>query len=408
MKRNILQFGLMSICAMAAVSGCKNAPKDPDSDNAMKWNAEQRATIESIRPVEGSDGHLFEIDYTADYKLAECVAENCANTTATLVALYKNLLPESRMLLGTVRTDGVACSTFSAPSSDGGFVLGRNYDFPVGGNYYMVVHTNPAKGYKSVGVADMSVLLANPDPADPFSTVRNKEIALFSPYCILDGINEKGFMCSFMELEYESVKQDRGKTKLVTNWTLRLMLDNCATVAEAIELMDQYDMQSVFMDRDADLHFILADAQGDRAVIEYVENEMKVLRTPDLIGEAGEFVLSTNFYLTPGRRVDRETGLWKLKELGYWRFDTLLARLRENPNPSREESMENMRSVRIQFNDEDEKENIRRVGKNPEELDSWVWMTLWSAVYSTQDLSLDLCIRENYDQKFHFGLGMEK
>lgn len=393
---------------MAAVSGCKNVSKDPDNDNALKWSEEQRATIESIRPVEGSDGHLFEIDYTADYKLDECVAENCANTADNVLSLYKNLLPESRILLGAIKTDGVACSTFSAPCSDGGFVLGRNYDFPVGGNYYMVVHTNPAEGYKGIGIADMSVLLANPDPADPFSTVRNKEIALFAPYCILDGINEKGFMCSFMELEYEPVQQNRGKTRLVTNWTLRLMLDKCATVAEAIELMDSYDMQSVFMDRGADLHFILADASGDRAVIEYVENQMKVLRAPELIGEAADFVLSTNFYLTPGRRVDRERGLWELKELGYWRFDTLLARLKENPAPSMEEAMENMRSVRILFNDEDEKENIRRNGKNPEELDSWVWMTLWSAVYNNHDLSLDLCIREDYDQKFHFNLEMKK
>ncbi|MCQ2145445.1 MAG: linear amide C-N hydrolase [Bacteroidales bacterium] len=391
------------LCCMAAaaLSAC-GAPSDPDADNAEKWSPDQRASVESITAVEGSDGHLFEMNYTADYKLPEMMKEGCGSLPESLLLLYKNLLPESRILLQNASTQGVGCSTFSSASSDGGYVLGRNYDYPVKGNYYVVVHTAPEHGYKSVGIADVSALLADPDPENPFSTVRNQEMTIFAPFSILDGINEKGLMGSFMQLEFEATMQDRGRTPMLSNWMLRVVLDNCATVDEAIAMMDRFDVRSIFQNEDMDLHYIYADANGDRVIIEYVDNEMHVLRTPDLIGEDAPYIMSTNFYLTPGRRVDRETGLWEKKELGYWRFDVLCESLKANPTPSKAEAMDYMKSVRIVFNDQDEIEAMKRVGLDPEKFEDWSWMSLWSSVYNSEDLSLDLCIRENYDRKYSF------
>lgn len=393
---------LLFLCTIVAGASFCACQSDPDADNAAKWTAEQKASIESIKAVEGSDGHLFEMNYTADYKLEEMMEKGCASLTESLLLLYETLLPESRILVQNASTQGVGCSTFSSACSDGGYVLGRNYDYPVKGCYYMMVRTAPENGYKSIGLADLSTLLANPDPENPFSTVRNQEITLFAPLSVLDGINEKGFMCSFMQLEYEATMQDRGKTKMISNWILRILLDNCQTVSEAIAMMDRFDICSIFQNEDMDLHYILADACGDRAIVEYVENEMHVLRAQDLIGEDAPYVMSTNFYLTPGRRVDRETGLWEKKELGYWRFDQLCQSLKNNPCPSKAEAMDYMKNVRIVFNDKDEIEAIERQGKNPEKFEDWSWMSLWSAVYNSKDLSLDVCIRENYDKKFSF------
>lgn len=393
---------LLFLCTMVAGASFCACQSDPDADNAAKWTAEQKASIESIKAVEGSDGHLFEMNYTADYKLEEMMEKGCASLTESLLLLYETLLPESRILVHNASTQGVGCSTFSSACSDGGYVLGRNYDYPVKGCYYMMVRTAPENGYKSIGLADLSTLLANPDPENPFSTVRNQEITLFAPFSVLDGINEKGFMCSFMQLEYEATMQDRGKTKMISNWILRILLDNCQTVSEAIAMMERFDICSIFQNEDMDLHYILADACGDRAIVEYVENEMHVLRAQDLIGEDAPYVMSTNFYLTPGRRVDRETGLWEKKELGYWRFDQLCQSLKNNPCPSKAEAMDYMKNVRIVFNDKDEIEAIERQGKNPEKFEDWSWMSLWSAVYNSKDLSLDVCIRENYDKKFSF------
>lgn len=400
---------LITLASVLFTASCNSdandvATSDPDADNAAKWTTEQKASIESIKPVEGSDGHLFEMTYTADYRLSELTKKGCTSIEESLSLLYSTLLPNSRPLIMTAKPQGVGCSTFSSASSDGGYVLGRNYDFPVKGSYYMVVRTAPKNGYKSIGIADLSILLANPDPKNPFSTVRNQEITLFAPFSIFDGMNEKGFMCSFMQLEYEATMQDRGKTKMLNNWILRILLDNCETVSEAIAMMDKFDICSVFQKEDMDLHYILADAHGDRAIVEYVANEMHILRGPELIGEEVPYVMSTNFYLTPGRRVDRETGLWEKNELGYWRFDQLCQSLKNNPCPSRAEAMDYMKNVRIVFNDQDEIETIKRGGKDPEKFENWHWMTLWSSVYNNDKLSLDVCIRENYDKKFSFVL----
>lgn len=395
---------LFSACHESDANNSVEISTDPDIDNAAKWTTEQKASIESIRLVDGSDGHLFEMTYTADYKLSEMMKIGCGSIEESLSLLYSTLLPDSRVLITSASTQGVGCSTFSSACSDGGYVLGRNYDYPVNGCYYMVVRTAPEKGYKSIGIADVSTLLANPDPKNPFCTVRNQEITLFAPFSILDGMNEKGFMCSFMQLEYESTMQNSGKTKMVNNWILRILLDNCETVSEAIAMMDQFDIRSVFQKEDMDLHYILADAYGDRAIVEYVANEMHILRAPELIGEEAPYVMSTNFYLTPGRRVDRETGLWEKNELGYWRFDQLCQCLKNNPCPSRAEAMDYMKKVHIVFNDQDEIEAIQRNGKDPEKFEEWSWMTLWSSVYNSDNLSLDVCIRENYDKKLSFVL----
>lgn len=390
------------ICMTVACAAFCACQSDPDADNAAKWTADQRASIESIKPVESSDGHLFEMNYTADYKLPEMMEKGCTSLPEALLLLYKTLLPDSRVLLRNASTQGVGCSTFSSASSDGGYVLGRNYDYPVKGSYYMVVRTAPKDGYKSIGMADVSALLADPDPENPFSTVRNQEITLFAPFSVLDGINEKGLMCSFMQLEFESTMQDRGKTKMLSNWILRVILDRCQTVSEAIEMMDRFDICSIFQNEDMDLHYILADADGDRAIVEYVDNQMHVLRTPELIGEDAPYVMATNFYLTPGRRVDRETGLWEKKELGYWRFDQLCQDLKNNPSPSKAEAMDYMKNVRIMYNDQDEIEALKRLDRDPEKFESWSWMSLWSSVYNSKDLSMDVCIREDYGRKFSF------
>lgn len=389
--------------AMTAAVIC-SCQSDPDADNAAKWTAEQKASVESIKPVEGSDGHLFEMNYTADYKLPEMMKKGCGSLPEALLLMYETILPDSRILIRNASTQGVGCSTFTSACSDGGYVLGRNYDYPVKGCYYMMVRTAPKNGYKSIGLADVSSLLADPDPKNPFSTVRNQEITLFAPMSVLDGMNETGFMASFMQLEYGATMQDRGRTQMLSNWILRAMLDNCKTVAEGIAMMDSFDIRSIFQNEDMDLHYILADADGDRAIVEYVDNEMHVLRAKDLIGEDAPYVMATNFYLTPGTRVDRETGLWEKKELGYWRFDQLCQSLKANPTPSKAEAMDYMKNVHIVFNDQDEIESMNRVGKDPQKFDDWSWMSLWSSVYNSKDLTMDVCIRENYDRKFSFSI----
>ena len=80
------------------------------------------------------------------------------------------------------------------------------------------------------------------------------------------------------------------------------MLDKCATVDEAIALLEQYDMHS---SANSCYHFQIADASGRTVVVEYIDDELSVLEADDATtaGAAVEgrtYMAATNFLLTPG------------------------------------------------------------------------------------------------------------
>ena len=87
-----------------------------------------------------------------------------------------------------------------------------------------------------------------------------------------DGINEKGFVANLLYLsatKYES----RDKRPGVTNaqWA-QYMLDNVATVDEALAQLEQVQIVSaVVAGREWPLHLAISDASGNSAVIEFVD-----------------------------------------------------------------------------------------------------------------------------------------
>ena len=55
------------------------------------------------------------------------------------------------------------------------------------------------------------------------------------------------------------MSKNTGKTPVTTTTALRMMLDKCKNVDEAIELLQEYDMNS---DIGANHHYAIADASG--------------------------------------------------------------------------------------------------------------------------------------------------
>lgn len=85
------------------------------------------------------------------------------------------------------------------------------------------------------------------------------------------------------------VHQDTDRPDLTITSALRLLLDRAATVDEALELLEQYDMNFSI---GAAHHFSIADATGKSVVVEYLEGEMAVSETDVvtnhyLAGDAG-------------------------------------------------------------------------------------------------------------------------
>lgn len=259
-------------------------------------------TLASLQKV---DEELYTMEYHGDYALDALLEEGAGSMEALGKQISRQVLYGLPFQHPVIR---LACSTFAAETPDGDHIMGRNMDLSTAQN--IIVRTTPENGYASLSMAS-GELLGYVDPV-PDSMVGQLHL-LAAPYFPLDGINETGFSISIMMLTDDPVHQDTGKTDITTTMVIRMLLDKAASVEEAIALLEGYDLHTI---ANTNFHYLMADASGDSAVIEYVEGKMQVLRQ-EPYGQ-----ISTNFYLSPDVHEEERDG--------GDRFDVLKAAMDEN------------------------------------------------------------------------------
>lgn len=317
--------------------------------------------IGTLTALKQERGNFYTLDYKADYGLKEFMQQG-ATTDGQLAQFIVGKLLKG--LPVTLDIPELGCSTFNAATPEGDCIFGRNFD-----NFdadFALVHTKPADGYESLSMVNLSFVGFNG------SSLMGKVLALAAPYIPLDGINEKGLSIGVLQVYTDETDQDTGKVDVTTTAAIRILLDTCATVEEAIDTLAQYDMHS---SAGAPYHFQIADATGDSATVEYIDNEMVVDRSP--LGTQ----CSTNFIQSPGR--------YYLEGYGQERFETMRKALEENANTlTEEQGMALLQSVH--------QENVP-VG-------DVIVNTQWSCLYNNTDCTLDLCVDLDYDTVYRFNL----
>lgn len=102
---------------------------------------------------------------------------------------------------------------------------------------------------------------------------------------VSDGLNEKGLSANLLYLhdtKYE--KRDSGRPGLTNAAWAQYILDNFASVDEAVEAMKRLQIVSIVAGgREWPLHLSIADAKGDSAIFEFVNGKMTVNRGPDTL-----------------------------------------------------------------------------------------------------------------------------
>lgn len=255
------------------------------------------------------------------------------------------------------------CSTLSARNQEGGAMYGRNFDWMKCTS--MVVKSKPENGYASVSTVNLDFLNMGME-YDPEKTV-SKIISAAALYAPMDGINEEGLCVAVLMIDDSAVTgQDTGKPDLTTTTAVRLLLDKAASVDEAVQLLEQYDMHS---SAGMMLHFALSDKSGRSVAVEYVNHEMSVIETP----------VVTNFYLTQGDKYGIGT------EQSHTRYEMLLERLAKQPSMDMEDMKATMSSV--------SKNNFGEFAS-----------TEWTIVYSQDSGEIRYYHRENYDNYYSFSL----
>jgi len=258
----------------------------------------------------------FYMEYKGDYHLTKFVDRGGVKSDTELTDFFKDNI-FGGILSGFIKTEvpidpyegksfyedaadsAGACTTFTATLENGNHIFARNYDNALGN--YLLLLTTPDEGsgrYKSITSVNLKYLSNNKFGynASPDGLIE-KITMLVAPYATLDGMNEKGLTIAVNVLAIDSnrVNKDTSKPDINTTGLLRLVLEYCATVDEAIELIGGYDVHDSI---GSAYHFQIADKSGDSAIIEWLSTdygmgniELKVIR-PDhvtLIREDGSF-----------------------------------------------------------------------------------------------------------------------
>ncbi|WP_084517968.1 linear amide C-N hydrolase [Microtetraspora niveoalba] len=196
----------------------------------------------------------------------------------------------------TLTPDAFGCSLFAAHGDPADPVFGRNFDFDH--QPALLLFASPPDGYASVSMVDVSYLGLRSD-AD-FTTDAGRRALLGAPLLPFDGMNAKGLVVGMATVPEAKPGVDAGRRTVGSVRVQRLMLDEAATVDEAIAVFGRYNVD--FSDSPP-LHYMVADAAGRSAVIEFDRGEMVVRR-----GE-GRWQAMTNFTLTgsteESRRADQ-------------------------------------------------------------------------------------------------------
>ncbi len=162
-----------------------------------------------------------------------------------------------------------ACTSFAALAPDANAVFGRNFDWKHRSS--LLLFTYPPDGYASVSMVDLFYL--GLEGLQEIGWARRVNL-LGAPYATIDGMNECGVAIAQNAVPRSNTPKDPNRPTLLNSQMARLVLDHAKDVDEAIALIRQYNIAFA----DTAVHFHIADSSGKSAVVEYVEDEISIVR----------------------------------------------------------------------------------------------------------------------------------
>ena len=168
-------------------------------------------------------------------------------------------------------------------------MLGRNFDFH--DEPALVLHHHPPGAYRRMSLVDISYLGVDRAHLDRVDDPGQLEDASRLPF---DGMNERGVAVAMAAVPQARTPGGRTDGSL---GVMRQVLDRAASVHEAVAI---FRNASIDFDGGPPLHYLMADADGNGAVIEYVDGRVQVIRRGPR-----PYLAMTNFVLTGHAQTDR-------------------------------------------------------------------------------------------------------
>ncbi len=365
----------ITLILLASLVGCGGSNSDSDESyssvrprvsegtEALEDNA---VIVQVSSEIEELEKGFSAVRYEGEDGFSAFLAGGGAKTDREVVQFLVSELFSGNQSGLTMNTQAFGCSTLSVQNTEGGYLFGRNFDWNTCDA--LVVTSYPQDGYASVSTVNLDFIRQGAGMAD--GLLSDDMMTIAALYAPLDGMNEKGLCISVnMIQDGATISQDTDKPDITTTTAIRLLLNQAATIEEALDLLRQYDLHASM---NYMVHFAIADAAGNSVAVEYIDNEMVVVQTPVL----------TNFYLAEGEK--QGTGTSQSHE----RFDILTETITEKTSMTQVEVRDALDSV--------SKDNFG-------EFES----TEWSIVFDQSALTAAYYHREDYAKSYFFQIAVE-
>ncbi|MCK5053897.1 MAG: linear amide C-N hydrolase, partial [Anaerolineales bacterium] len=166
-----------------------------------------------------------------------------------------------------------ACSLFATLADPQSGVLGRNFDWEF--SPALLLFTDPPIGYASVSMVDLAYFFDTSTVTQLMDLDINARGPLLNtPLMPFDGMNEKGLAVGMAAVPQSPTPSDPNNENVGSLRTIRMILDNAATVEEALTIMESVN---ILWGGGPPLHYLLADASGTAVLVEFVAGEMVVI-----------------------------------------------------------------------------------------------------------------------------------
>lgn len=238
-------------------------------------------TILSLTKVD--DYPLYFMKYYGDYHMNYDISDPEPGNNRAQISRYTNDF-------------SMMCSSFLARNENGDPIFCRNLDYDLLSHPITVLHTNPPGKYASLVTADLFYLgysYSNP----PTNSIFDDRRLLDAPRITIDGMNEYGLSLAILTVPCAEPSMDPNKMTTDEVGANRILLDHAKTVEEAIEELNKINIKF----HNGAAHFMIADANGDSAVIEFIRGEMKIVRNDKPWQVCTNFVLSEDIYSKIGK-----------------------------------------------------------------------------------------------------------
>lgn len=310
--------------------------------------------IRSVCTIRSDGIGMYYMEYNGEYKL-----DDMLNANITSLAEFADWIRKAEFwnLPIPVDTGKFGCSSFKAETPDGDVLMGRNFDYPETDT--LMIYSAPKKGYASYSMADLDVLGIGVKQGEIHpDSLAGKFLMTAAPYVACDGVNEAGLGVSTLELNIGEIHQDTGKPDLYIYTAIRVLLDRCANVDEALKLLEAYDIHS---HNNVRQHLFIADQSGRSVVVEWFDDQMFV----------NELDAVTNSVVTPGDDYDKGADR---------RLPAIREGLAEHDGILTSEQAKNLLAKAAQKD-----------------------YTEWSCVYNLSKFSADVYTDEKFDRAYHYG-----